>query len=281
MDKGLKILYDTYWNSIGWKDGHISNEDFITAKEEGYMFEYPQSISHTETLERINVIIKKTDVRDVANAFLYSLSSHKLEFRSALGSYWYAISIYNHEATREEHCKICDWYKWKNSPNEYELRLGYNVLNFERYKWGGIRHTQLQYALFDLEQFLLLPKVSATKDDMQILKKILDCIQKLEPKNKAGKYRDYIVKQKIIKGNKNEISVLLNILGISGILSSKEYPCYIDEFTIADGSRDPVEYNNDFSYPVNRWKASDGINTDRFKAVFGINYERNRRCIVY
>lgn len=273
MDKGLKILYDTYWNSKGWKGGTVSYEEFAEAKKEGYMFEYPQSISHRETLERINVIIKKIDARDVANAFLYSLKSHKLEYRSALGSYWYAISIPKHETTSEEHCKICDWYKWKSNPNEYDLKRGSNVLNFERYKWGGIRHTKTEYALFDLEQFLLLPKALATKDDMKILKKILDCISKLEPKNKAGKYRDYIVKQKIIKGNKNEISVLLNILGICGILSSKEYPCYIDKFTKADGNRDPVEYNNDFSYPVNRWKASDGINTDRFKTVFGINYE--------
>lgn len=273
MDKGLKILYDTYWNSKGWKDGTVSYEEFTEAKKEGYMFEYPQSISHRETLERINMIIKNIDAKDVANAFLYSLNSHKLEYRSALGSYWYAISIPEHKTTSEDHCKICDWYKWKSTPNEYDLKRGSNVLNFERYKWGGIRHTKTEYALFDLEQFILLPKVLATKDDMQILKKILDCIPKLEPKNKAGKYRDYIVKQKIIKGNKNEISVLLNILGICGILSSKEYPCYIDNFILADGSRDPIEYNNDFSYPVNKWKASDGINTDRFKTVFGINYE--------
>lgn len=50
MDKGLKILYDTYWNSKGWKDGTVSYEEFIEAKKEGYMFEYPQSISHRETL---------------------------------------------------------------------------------------------------------------------------------------------------------------------------------------------------------------------------------------
>lgn len=273
MDRGLKILYDTYWNSKGWKDGTVSHEEFIEAKKEGYMFEYPQSISHKETLEKINLILKKIDARDVANAFLYSLKSHRLEYRSALGSYWYAISIPKHEATREEYCKICDWYKWKSTPNEYELKLGSNVLNFERYKWGGVRHTKTAYALFDLEQFILLPKVIVTKDDIELLNRILDCISSLEPKSKAGKYRDYIIKQKIIKANKNEISTLLNILGICGILSSKEYPCYIDNFTISDGSRDPVEYNNDFAYPVNRWRASDGINKDRFKAVFGYDYK--------
>lgn len=273
MDRGLRILYDTYWNSKGWKDGTISHEEFIEAKKQGYMFEYPQCISHEETLEKIRKILEKIDERDVANAFLYSLQSHRLEYRSALGSYWYAISIPKHETTGEEHCKICDWYKWKSNPNQYELKRGINIFNFERYKWGGVRHTKTEYVLFDLEQFLLLPKVSKTKDDIEMLKKILDCISYLETKNKAGKYRDYILKQKIIKANKIEIGILLDILGICGVLSSKEHPCYIDNFTMADGSRDPIEYNNDFSYPINRWKASDGVNRDRFKAVFGTDYE--------
>ena len=35
MDKGLKILLNTYWCSKGWKKRQITPEDYTTAKEEG------------------------------------------------------------------------------------------------------------------------------------------------------------------------------------------------------------------------------------------------------
>ena len=85
MDNGLKILLDTYWSSDGWKlDCQIPKED-------------------------------------ISNAFLYSLSTRKLEYRSALGSYWYAISIPKHELyigdgqTKNKHCYF---YKRHNNTSE-------------------------------------------------------------------------------------------------------------------------------------------------------------------
>lgn len=40
MDKGLKILFDRYWTSAGWKDDYdTSEEDFAIVKSEGYMFD--------------------------------------------------------------------------------------------------------------------------------------------------------------------------------------------------------------------------------------------------
>ena len=71
-----------------------------------------------------------------------------------------------------------------------------------------------------------------------------------------------------IKSNKNEISGILNILGICGVLSSNEFPCYENKF-VDENRRSPVEYKNDFRYPVNRWRASDGINYIKFKKIFG------------
>ena len=268
VSKELKILYQTYWNSIGWKDGSISPEDFLQAKNAGYMFDYPKAISHKETLESLHNVLEKITPKDIADAFLYSLSSRELEYRSALGSYWYAVAIPLHDETHKKSCDICGWSKWAEIPNQYEENHGINVYNFERYKFGGVRHCDLDYALFDLTQFLLLPKVSPSKEDKNLLKNILDCIDGLDKKNKAGKYRDYISKQKIIKSNKEEIAKLLDVFGICGILSTKDNPCYTDEFTVCN-ERNPIEHTNDFEYPVNRWHASDGVNEERFKAVFG------------
>lgn len=97
-------------------------------------------------------------------------------------------------------------------------------------------------------------------------------VNKLEPSSKVGKYRDLLLKEKLLKTNKNEISNLLDILGICGILSSKEYPCYQEKF-VDMFERAPVEYKNDFSYPVNRWYATDGINKVRFYKTFHFKKE--------
>lgn len=268
MDKGLKILLDYYWDSNGWKDEDeqtLSAEDFAIAKSEGYMFDNAKrTISHAETLQRLSLVVKKIDPSSVANVFLYSLSTRRLEYRSALGSYWYAISIPMHEQTPyafDYICPTCSWHK----------NIDLNCKNFVRYKFGGVGHDSADYALFDLEQFLNLPAVTPTQQDKDILKRILCCIDYLSDTDKAGKLRDRIVKERIFKTNKNETQVLLDILGICGVLSSEEFPCFCEKF-VSSFDRAPVESKSDFYYPVNRWRKKDGINTQRFLKVFGWNY---------
>ena len=275
VNEGKKILLDAFWSSKGWKDGAVTQENFEIAKSQGYMFDYPKPSSHSASLEKLKQVVSAVDARDVANAFLYSLSTRALEYRSALGSYYYALAIPPHSLdvgnglTGESHCYLCGWYAREENPNEYERVLGLNVFNFERYKWGGVRHTYLDYVLFDLEQFLKLPKVIPTDKDKEILTNVLKCVGELEPYNKAGKLRDLIVSRKILKCNKAEVGVILNILGICGILTNRDYPsydkCFVDEY-----ERDPVEMKNDFGYPVNRWRACDGVDYSRLEEIFNL-----------
>lgn len=239
------------------------------------MFDYPEYITHDEALKKLGILLEEINPDDVANAFLYSLSTRKLEYRSALGSYYYAKAIPKHELKEgagSAHCYLCGWYAWHENPNEYELKRGLNVLNFERYKFGGVRHTWLDYALFDLEQFIKLPKVTPNDNDREILKRILQCTGELETEDKAAKLRDLIRSEKILKSNKSEIDVILNILGICGILASKECPSYEDKF-VDEYDRAPLEHRNDFSYPVNRWTANDGINYEKFEEIFNYGIE--------
>ena len=267
MQDGKKLLFDSFWSSSRWSYNEITDEVFQTCKDQGYMFDPPEIITHDEYMKRLAEVVKSIDPKDVADAFLYSLSTRALEYRSALGSYWYAAAVPEHEWPDDKtyHCPVCGWYKW--SDNDRKRHRGYNVLNFERYKWGGVRHTKGHYALFDLEQFLLLPKVKPTDEDIKLFAEILDCAAQMNPDKKVGELQKIITSKKIIKSNKSEMQILLDILGICGILSSPENPCYADSFVDTYG-RDPVEYKNDYAYPTNRWRASDGINTDRLNIVF-------------
>jgi hypothetical protein len=264
MDEGKKILLSSFWSSKGWSETEITDEEFELCKKQGYMFDPPVDVTHEEFFSKLDDVLDKVDPKDVANAFLFSLSTRELEYRSALGSYWYAVSI--PEKIKKENPYLCGWSRW----SDFQLKRssGYNVLNFERYKWGGVRHTKPKYALFDLEQFLLLPKVTPKDEDIRILKEILSCVSELKPSDKVGALQKTITSKKIFSSNKSEVQIMLDILGICGVLSSADHPCYADKFAPCDGSRDPVESKNDYAYPVNRWYAKDGINLNRLKIVF-------------
>lgn len=271
MDKGLKLLLSTYWSGGMWGRNAPTAEDYQMAKEEGYMFDPAPALSHDETLRELQCMLEKIAPEDVANAFLYSLSTRQLQYRSALGSYYYAISIPKHSHAGSGACYFCNWLPIGGAASPEREHSGYNIFNFERYKWGGVRHTHPEYALFDLEHFLRLPKVTPTQEDRAILKSILFAAQELPPSKKIGAYRELITKKKLLKSNQNEVEELLNILGICGVLSGADAPCYCDRFVDVYG-RSPKENTNDYAYPANRWHASDGINEGRFLKVFGCQF---------
>lgn len=86
MDKkALKILFDTYWSSKGWKpesEQVTPDEAFLYAKRAGVMFD-PERISHDEIIRRALQVVEKINDRVVADAFLSSLSSRRLELESS------------------------------------------------------------------------------------------------------------------------------------------------------------------------------------------------------
>lgn len=281
MDEGLKTLFALY-KGTNWDEVNISEDEMAIAKEQGYLFDYPAYETHSNMLQRLRSILEQIDSKDIANAFLFSLSTRRLEYRSAIGSYYYAMAIPEHEfmkshneilAAASTHCYLCGWSAWKDTPSKFDEKYGYNINNYERYKYGGsvIGDINLNYAIFDLEQFIKLPKVTPTDEDKRIFAKILSCVEGLESSDKAGKLRDVIRKAKIFKTNKDETSVLLGALGICGILASNDFPAY-DVYFANEYERDPVEYKNDFAYPVNRWYARDGIDSNRLIEVFGENF---------
>jgi len=77
------------------------------------MFDYPIYETHDHALERLNELLPKINTTEIANAFLYSLSTRKLEYRSALGSFFFAKAIPKHKIDTGyshsdcEHCCLC------------------------------------------------------------------------------------------------------------------------------------------------------------------------------
>lgn len=241
MDKrAKKILFNTYWSSKGWKtekERYTSPEDFTYAKEKGLMFE-PITITHDECVKRIVKLANNITMEQVTRAFLCSLSMRRLDWRSAVSSYYIATLITEHKYTPAESghffegdvathisytCGICRNLKYGIVGNEYYNNEDLNVLNFERIKWGGVRHGQLLYTLFDLEQFLKEEIPEPTSEDTEIFKEILKAVDSCNPTDYPSALRSKLADIVSLKANKAERDVIIEILACIGVLAPKSY----------------------------------------------------------
>jgi hypothetical protein len=100
--RALKVLFDAYWTSAGWRadgSGTTTPEDFEYAKLAGVMFD-PVQLSHSDIVERAIAAVCRVERRAVAAAFIVSLSSRRLELRSALGSFAVLQRLTRHPVPR-------------------------------------------------------------------------------------------------------------------------------------------------------------------------------------
>jgi hypothetical protein len=123
----------------------------------------PVECCHGEVMHRLFSVLLNTSQRLVADAFVARLSTRRLDWHSALGSYAVFRHLPDHEPINEDErrCTVCGFY----------LRLclhDANVLNFERFKWGGVRHTSPLYAMLDLELLSVSGSPQPTPADIQV-----------------------------------------------------------------------------------------------------------------
>lgn len=258
--KALKILFKRYWSSEGWTTTYLNKEELNYAKAAGVMFEQ-QKISHQDMIEKIQTLIPTLSLEDVASQFIASLSSRRLDLRSALGSFIVGRDLLNHDFLGEEtNCAYC------GGSNKIERLEDLNVLNFERFKWGGIRHLDPLYIAFDLEQFSKSDRLLPTTEDYEILNAILSVIAQLPTEAKLRDLEKAL--SKVIKSNKEEREVLLQILGFCSIISTDEHPGFINKFIPFEEREEPSHSKNDWSYPVCWWRGNAGLNQSAVNAIF-------------
>jgi len=271
MDKkAKKILFQTYWKN-GWidrKDRKTNPTAFAYAKEKGLMFE-PLTISHDDCVKRIIEIASKIKIEEVAKAFLSSLSTRRLDWRSGIGSYFIAqlfiphkytpiISGHSYENGKIVHtaytCEICRDLKYGICGHDFYENEDLNVLNFERIKWGGVRHGNLIYTFFDLEQFAKEQITKPTKDDIEIFKSILHAINSCKQGDYPSVLRDKLKDVPNLKSDKNERSIILEILACIDVLKPASYDR-------------PTPSKHDWTY-VLFWRGEDKYNKEAVDKYF-------------
>ncbi|MDP1799564.1 MAG: hypothetical protein Q8K78_18850 [Planctomycetaceae bacterium] len=262
--RALKVLFDTYWTSAGWRDERSRStppEDLEYAKQAGVMFD-PIRLSHDDIVKRAVAAVRGVKRQAVADAFIVSLSSRRLDLRSALGSF----AVFQHFALHPVPgirlpCPECGEYDGK--PKAQDL----NVLNFERLKWGGVRHDQPLYAAIDLELFRQLPGVAPTAADVAIFKGVLKAIEASPVKTSSAVLQKSLAQA--VKSSKAERDVLVGILGYCGILATPAHPGFLSRF-VPWSERDlPDRRFVDMAYPACWWQSADGINAKALAYWFG------------
>jgi hypothetical protein len=270
MDKKAKnILFKTYWKN-GWiddKDRKIDPADFEYAKSKGLMFD-TITITHDQCIDEILDIANTISIENVAKAFLSSLSNRRLAWRSGIASFSIAKQLTKHKHSNaiigyndndngkidypSYLCRICrDLTRGISVGYEDYIDDNLNVLNFERIKWGGVRHGDLLYTLFDLKMFNAEKITEPTVEDINIFKKILEVIETSQEKDTPSKLEKRL--SKIIKSTKNERVILIKIMVCIEILKPDSYD-------------KPI--TNDWTY-AQYWRGIDKYNQEAVKKYFG------------
>ncbi len=272
MDQKAKnILFRTYWKN-GWidsKERFTDPTDFEYAKSKGLMFE-KLTISHDDCIKRIIELVNKITIEEITKAFLSSLSTRRLDWRSGIASYFiaklfkqhkYTPTVSGHSYVNEETvytfytCEICKNLKYGVIGAEFYKEEDLNVLNFERIKWGGVRHGELVYTFFDLEQFSKEKISEPTKEDINIFKEILKVINSSQKDDYPSTLREKLKDIPTFKSNKNERSIILEILACIEILQPTSYDR-------------PIASKNDWTY-IEYWRGEDKYNKKAVNKYFG------------
>jgi len=276
MDKkATKILMSTFWGGGGWKSPHapFSGDDFEYAKSKGVMFN-PLTISHDEIVERLHHMHQNPALKErVITAFLHSLSTKKVYLRSALSSWALTRNMPLHTYgerpalhANTSACGDCNFLRLQSDKQYVDVDL--NVLNFERIKWGGVRHGWLLYCLMDLELLLQddndnssnstesnhISPYEVTEEDRTILAKMLEASQTGDPTDSARslekKWKD------CVPSSKQERDSLLEIWAAAGILVPMDTP------------RKRKGGSGDFIF-VATWQGDDGYHAENVLDYFG------------
>lgn len=258
--KALQILTKSYWSSGGWREKPVtSKEDLAYAKAHGLMFD-PVKLTHNQAIAWLQRSVKKVTRKQVSDAFLSSLTSRRLDLRSALGSYaigrWMPVHPYSAKPG-SYHCSVCG----ESSGGKVAEDL--SVLNFERFKWGGVRHDSPVYIAFDLERLSRAEIPPPTPLDIATLQKILDAANSLPAKARPGKLLTPIAS--ILPSSKNERQTLLALLGYSGILQPKSQPSFEKSY-VEFNSRS--EDSTEWPFPICFWRGADGVNRKAAESWF-------------
>ncbi|MDR6320666.1 hypothetical protein J3R03_004862 [Actinoplanes couchii] len=204
--RALKPLMATFWSASGWREPPVWLDPITMARAvaDGVMFDRPRVDTHDGWVTAAADAAGAVSAAEVGDAFLESLSSRRLDLRSALGSWTTAVNVRPHQLSVDSDqvfCAVCGQFA---TPGE-----DLNVLAFERFKWGGVRHDSVRYAAFDLEQLRHAPRIGASAEDRELCRAVVAALAALGPRASMARSVEAI---RMVPGSRAERQTLVEIL---------------------------------------------------------------------
>ena len=264
--RAVKILFDTYWSPVGWKQhgsGPVTPpNDLAYAMQAGLMFP-PATLNHDAVVERVLSLRSEIAPAQVGLAFVAGLSMKQPAILSALGSFGVALNMPAHRfspASGDHRCSICSAYENKG---EYDL----NILNFERHKWGGVRHANPYYIALDLERFKAEGNDPPNAVETEKLHYLLAAVENLPA---GAKLADLVRAIKpILPGNDAQRRTAIEILGNAGVLSIPDRIGFFHSFPITRDREHTPWSKDDWGYPTRWWRGGNGVDKEAVQCWFG------------
>jgi hypothetical protein len=148
-------------------------------------------------------------------------------------------------------CPVCGIYEFADEPKDI------SVLNFERFKWGGVRHSNPIYIGFDLEELAKQPSPRPTLEDRQIMVNILQAARSVPMDARLSDLEKKLAA--VFPSNRQERRALIGILGYCGILVDSAKPTFLDTFPHFCAREETPYWKDDWPYPVGWWRGASGV----------------------
>lgn len=261
--KAIHILlkYGTSTNS------NISIDEFEYARKKGIMYNR-FTYTHDEFMELIIIEYKKLKKHKTTILFVNSLFDNYLIKRAGLGVDAIMKTFINHRFEHNEDalpiattpCKICSsWFSMNTDPNIQIQSI---------YKSGGISNTLLSDIYISLKLINLLKEETIKDEAINVFKHLFNIILNAEHTETPKSLGKKISKAKLFKSNEWQIQCILETLGYCGILHSEKYKGPFYEY-VNLGVASRKRHSSDWSYPIDWWTGSDGIDKNAFEYWFG------------
>ncbi|SEK23865.1 hypothetical protein SAMN04487910_0045 [Aquimarina amphilecti] len=236
-------------------------------------------VSHDELIEGIFVEYKKADKIKYTSAFLSSLSSDHLSFRSGLPVFAILQSfpkhkfklVKNQKPSRISPCDFCSSYE--------QIELDTELVEESFEEIGGLTGFDLLDYFYYLKKTNELKSIKPKKEDYKIFLEILEILENANNKDTVKKeLQKKISKIKGFKSDSEQRQALLETLGYCSILETEEHKGLLNQYT--NLAIAPTKtHSSDWNYPVDWWLGKDGINKKAFKFWFGDYPELEKYCI--
>ncbi|UOD32307.1 hypothetical protein INH39_11925 [Massilia violaceinigra] len=253
--------YEQRWIDVR---GVTSDEQFAYLKQQGLAFD-PVDLHHDEAVKRCVAYAQQCQKSHVTDLFLSSFASGRLDYRSGLAPFAMMQTMPDHRFTPSSAphaCAICSGW-------EICKEVDATDWNVDRHCAGSLGLLKTPEVIqFYLAQHLQLARQASRAEDFRIVNAVFDTLRSLDAGIKPTDVHRFLRNIAGFKATVYQCRLLLEMLGIAGILETGNQKGYLTHYT-NPGLAPSKSHKSDWAYPVDFWTGADGLNQKALAFWFG------------